>query len=291
MTASTPAPRSARSAPPQTIARRSLAEITGKGSGLPNRYILHAVEGWGKTSFGAQFPKAVFVQTGGETGLETLIEAGRLPETPHFPACQSWDDLLGCIETLRVEDHNYKALVGDTLNGAEALCHRYICDRDFAGVWGNSGFASYNKGYEVSLPEWTRLLVALDQLRAERKMTILWLCHTKVKPFKNPEGADYDRYQPDVHEKTWGLSHKWADCVLFGNFEVTVQTEKADAKKGKGTGGSFRLMYTERRAAYDAKNRLGLTGEIEMGNSPQEAFAGFAAAIKAGRGTQEAVNG
>lgn len=189
-----------------------------------------------------------------------------------------------------MEDHPFRALVGDTLNGAEALCHKYICERDFNGTWGNQGFASYNKGYEVALPEWTRLLVALDQLRAERKMTIVMLCHTKVKPFKNPEGADYDRYQPDIHEKTWGLSHKWADCVLFGNFEVTVQTDKADAKKGKGTGGSFRLLYTERKAAYDAKNRLGLPSEIEMGNSPQEAFTAFASAVKAGRQTQEAAS-
>lgn len=220
--------------------------------------------------------------------METLIEAGRLPEVAHFPATQSWDELLGCIETLRVEDHPYKTLVGDTLNGAEALCHKYVCEKYFGGAWGNEGFMSYNKGYEVALPDWTRLLVALDQLRAERKMTILWLCHTKVKPFKNPEGADYDRYQPDVHEKTWGLSHKWADCVLFGNFEVTVKTDKADSKKGKGTGGDFRLMYTVRRAAYDAKNRLGLSGEIEMGENPQEAWGNFAAAVKAGRATQEA---
>lgn len=50
-------------------------------------------------------------------------------------------------------------------------------------------------------------------------MTIFALCHTKVKPFKNPLGPHYDRFQPDMHEKTWGLSHKWADAVLFGNFE------------------------------------------------------------------------
>ena len=128
-----------------------------------------------------------------------------------------------------------------------------------------------------------RKLGQLDRLRTERKMTVLLLCHTRVRPFRNPEGPDYDRYQPDVHEKTWGLSHKWADCVLFGNFETTVQVDKADAKKGKGTGGACRLMYTERHAAYDAKNRLGLAPEIEMGSSPAEAWANFLGAIKAGR--------
>ncbi len=263
--------------------RPSISEITGKGSGLPNRYITHATEGWGKTSFGAQTPKPVFVQIGGETGLETLIDAGRLPEVPHFPAVQSWDDLLGSVETLTIDKHPYRTLVLDTMNGAETLCHQYICTRDFNGDWGSKGFGSYNKGYEVSLPEWAAFLGKLDRLRSERKMTIFLLCHTKVKPFKNPEGPDYDRYQPDVHEKTWGLSHKWADCVLFGNFETTVQVDKVDAKKGKGTGGAFRMMYTERHAAYDAKNRLGLPGEIEMGDSPAEAWENFMTAVKAGR--------
>ena len=48
-------------------------------------------------------------------------------------------------------------------------------------------------------------------------------------------------------------------------------------------------MYTERSAAYDAKNRLGLPGEIEMGNSAAEAWAEFMAAIKAGREIQKEV--
>ena len=70
-----------------------------------------------------------------------------------------------------------------------------------------------------------------------------------------------------------------------------VQTNKADDKRGKGTGGKFRIMYTERSAAYDAKNRLGLSSEIEMGDSAAEAWAAFMAAIKAGRGIQkEAAN-
>lgn len=182
-----------------------------------------------------------------------------------------------------MDEHPYRTLVGDTLNGAEQLCHRFICDRDFDGDWGNKGFASYKTGYEVALPEWTRFLNALDKLRVEKKMTIMWLCHTKVKPFKNPTGADYDRYQPDVHEKTWSLSHKWADCVLFGNFEVSVKTDKADSKKGKATGGNYRMMYTQRDAAWDAKNRLGLPEEIEMGSSPQEAWKNFMEAIKQGK--------
>jgi hypothetical protein len=269
--------------------RPSLSTVTGKGSGLPNRYILHGVEGWGKTTFGAKFPSPIFIQTRQETGLDTLIDAGRLPDIPHFPGeAGSWSELLGMIDALIEDEHSYRTFVLDTLNGAERLCHEAVCDREFDGIWGDKGFGGYQRGFEVSLSDWRVFLGKLDRLRNERKMTIILLCHTKVATFKNPEGPDYDRYQPDCNAKTWGLTHKWSDVVLFGNYEVVVSggTTGDKAKKGKAFG-QTRMMYTERHASYDAKNRLGLPAEIEMGSTPDEGWQNFAAAVRAGRATAQ----
>ncbi len=228
--------------------------------------------------------KPIFIETKGETGLETLISHGRLPEVPHFPEVQSWEELMGAIETLTLDEHDFRTLVIDTANGGERLCHEFVCNRDFGGDWGDKGFTGYMRGFEVSLAEWRTFLNKLDTLRATKQMAIVLLCHTKVKPFKNPEGPDFDRYQPDMHEKTWGLTAKWSDVVLFGNFDVTVQKDSANSKKGKASGGQIRILYTERHAAYDAKNRLGLPGEIEMGDSPAEAWRNFMTVVKEGRG-------
>lgn len=285
---STPRASSSR-AQTQQHNRPSLAAITGKGNGLPNRYVIHGVEGWGKTTFGAHFPKPLFIQTRQETGLETLIDAGRLGEIPHFPECMDWPTLLGSIDALTEEAHEYKTFVLDTLNGAERLCHEHVCTRDFGGEWGDKGFASYGKGTLVSLGDWREFLGKLDRLRFEKRMTVVLLCHTKVATFKNPEGPDFDRYQPDCSKETWSLTHKWSDVVLFGNYEVIVaggtlgDASKA-GRKGKAAGQrQSRMLYTERHASYDAKNRLGLPEEIEMGSTPSEAWANFAAAVKAGR--------
>lgn len=276
------------------IKRVDLSAVRTEGAGLPNRYILHGVEGWGKSSLGAKFPKPVFIQSKGETGLETLIDARQLPATPHFDESHDWETIMGILDALTVDAHDYKTLVIDTLNGLERLCHEYVCNRDFGNEWGDKGFASYQKGPEVSLGEWRLLLSNLDRLRIERKMTIVSLCHTKVQKFNNPEGADYDRYQPDVDKRTWSLTAKWADVVLFGNFESSVsavkENKKTGEKKGKGEGGQQRILYTERHAAYDAKNRLGLPTEIEMGASADEAWANFSSAVKTAR-AKEVVNG
>lgn len=287
-------PRSPRSGATLPLTKRfSLSEITGKGPGLPNRYVLHAVEGWGKTSFGAQAPKPIFIQTRQETGLETLIDNGRLPEVPHFPEAMAWDTLTSAIATLTVEDHDYKTLVIDTLNGAERLCHEHVCARDFSNDWTDKGFEGYKRGYEVSLADWREFLSSLDRLRSERRMAIMCLCHTKIETFKNPTGPDYDRFQGALYKSTAALTNQWADVVLFGNFDVSVgavqENKKTGVQKGKGRGGKTRIMYCEQDASMVAKNRLGLPAEIDMGDSPAQAWANFVAAIKAGR--SEVVNG
>lgn len=254
---------------------------------MPNRYILYALEKWGKTSFAAQAPKPIFIMTGGETGLLTLIDNGRLPETPHFPECLTWEDLLAQIEALREEDMGYRTLVIDTLNGAEKMCHEYVCQRDYSSDWSDKGFMGFQRGYETSIPEWKSLLVKLDALRTERKMTVLALCHSAVRGFRNPSGPDFDRYQPEMHKSTWATTNKWVDCILFGAYSTTVQvTEKSKdgtPVKGKAKGGQTRIMFAQRDAAFDAGSRVKLPDEIEMGDSPVEAWANFMKALKEGR--------
>jgi hypothetical protein len=219
--------------------------------------------------------------TRGETGLETLIDSGRVPETPHFPELMNWPDLLAAVAALLIEPHDFRTVVIDTLNGAERLCHEHVCHREYAGRWGREGFTAFNNGYEVALADWREYLTALDRLRAERKMAVLVLCHSKIGTYKNPEGPDFDRFIPDLHPKTWGFTHKWADYVIFQNFDTHVDAGKSP--RPKGLGGTHRVLHTERTAAFDAKNRHGLPARIDCGAGAAEAWANLTAAMRAGR--------
>lgn len=243
---------------------------------------MHAVEKFGKTSFGAQVPGIVFGMSAGETGLLTLIDAGRLPEVAHLPVWESWDDVTDWVNFLTTEEHPYKALAVDTLNGIEKLCHTHVCQRDFGGDWGEQGFSGWQRGYEVALPEIRAFLASLDKLRETRRMGILLLCHTQIFDFKNPEGPDYSRYVPAVHRKTWELINRWADAILFGNFFTEVKKERGEAR-AKGKGGQDRYLYTVRHAAYDAGNRYGLPEEIDCGESAAEAWTNFLNDLKAAK--------
>lgn len=213
-----------------------------------------------------------------ETGLLTLIDGNQLPEVPYLPPWQTWSDARDSIAALTNDKHDFRALAIDTGNSLEKLCHAYVCEREYGGDWGKKGFASYMQGYDVALNDWRLLLADLDSLREQRKMSIIMLCHSKVETFKNPEGPDYDRYQPAMHRKTWEITHRWADVILFGQFQAF-----AEGDKRKATGGQQRVIYTQRHAAYDAGNRYGLPEEIDCGDSAKEAWANFSAAMKAAK--------
>jgi hypothetical protein len=110
-----------------------LGDIAEDGSGLPSRIVVYGPEGAGKSSLGAAAPRPIYILTRGETGLLTLRDYNLVPATSHFPEIGTWTELLDVIQVLIDQDHDYKTLVIDTLNGAEGLCHEHVCQRDFGG--------------------------------------------------------------------------------------------------------------------------------------------------------------
>lgn len=267
-----PKPPSGNGKPKPTINVPQLT--TGKPAEQPPRIILNAVEGFGKTSCAAYAPDAAILMATGETGYLTLLDANRVPDVPRA-IIESWPALLSIVDSF-VESPPCKNLSLDAMGGFERLCHECVCNRDFSGEWGERGFASYQKGYDLAVTDWLQLLNRLDLLR-KKGVNIMFLSHAKTITYKNPLGADYDKIIADVHHKTWAVTQKWADAVLFGNFFTVVETDKSRKaevlKKGKGIGGTERVIYTERRDAFDAKNRYGMPEVIDIPADPTQIWA------------------
>ena len=254
--------------------QRPTFEITGKGSGLPLRWIIYGTEGVGKTSLAAQAPKPIFAMTRGETGLQTLIDQRRLPEVAHFSdEFTRWEDVLSAVEWLISEDHPYETFIVDALDGVEELCKEYVRRTQCDGL--EDKFEAYQRGYNMMLTPLRKLLNTFDELRSRRRMRIIMLSHSKVETTPNPAGLDYKRFTANIHAKLWPLVRAWADMVLFYDFFIKV------SKDAKATGGQMRLLYPEHSATFDAKNRSGLSAEIDGGTSAQEAWANIMAALKA----------
>lgn len=259
--------------------RFTAASVRQDADKQPPRIIMHGVESIGKSSFAAFGPSPLFLMGDGETGLLTLIRAKTVPETTSYlPPLENWQDVLDALTFLESDDAPaFSSLCIDTLGSLEKHLHVNACQTRYGGDWAK--FVAYGgSGENTCLDDWRLLLHRLDAIRSKTSALVIGLAHTKVTNFKNPDGPDYDRYQAQLSKIGWEACKQWADVVLFANFSTVVKAEKGKAK-GKAEGGADRVIYTERRAAYDAKNRYGLPAEIEIGSQPGDGWAAFAAAM------------
>ena len=243
----------------------------------PPSMVIAGPAGVGKSSLAGNIPKSLVMPFGQEDTWDLLKSSGSVPaDLPVLRPARTYSDMMEMISEVTEEDHDYKFLVIDTITCAERITHESVCNREFSGDWSDRGFLGFNRGYEVSLSDWREFINALDRLRDERDMGIVLLGHTKVAPYRNPVGADYDRFTVDLHHKTWSLTHRWCDAVLFYNYWIDVDES---GLRAKGKGGHARVLHTQHSAAFDAKNRFGLPPEIEGGDSGAEAWANLKNAI------------
>lgn len=200
------------------------------------------VEGVGKSSLAAAAPAPIFLCS--ESGTSEL-DVRRFPE-PH-----SWAEVLEACDEVLAGEHDRKAFVIDTLDWLEPLCWDHVAQK--AGKADIEAFG-FGKGYIAALDEWRVLHARLEAIRAKGIHVIL-LAHQQIKPFRNPTGEDYDRFEMKLHAKAGALFREASDACLFAMFETSTM-DMGGRTKGVQTG--RRLLMTQRQAAYDAKNRFNL---------------------------------
>jgi hypothetical protein len=244
--------------------RMTLASITKGLQRRPLRLLLYGVEGVGKSTFGAAAPRPIFLAA--EEGTGHL-------DVERFPSPASADEVFAALATLTTSDHEFKTLVIDTVDWLEPLLWAGICKRD--GMADIEAYG-YGKGYVAALDEWRRFLASIERLRSAKGMNVIFLAHSWIKPFKNPAGEDYDRWEMKLHPKAGGLLKEWSDVVLFANHEELAVKDKR-TKRVRGVSTGARLVYTTRSAAYDAKNRFDLPESMPLD------WETFDAAVKAHR--------
>ncbi len=244
--------------------RMSLGSLVKGKQPKPLRVTLYGVEGIGKSTFAASAPSPIFV--GAEDGTAHL-------DVTRFPMPATWTEILEAIRVLETQPHEFRTLVLDTLDWVEPLLWQHICKRD---GFENIEAYGYGKGYSAALDEWRVLLATLEHMRDKRGIGIILIAHSWIKPFKNPEAEDYDRFELKLHAKAAGLIKEWSDAVLFANWE-TYASKDQRTKRIKGVSTGARLIYTTRTAAYDAKNRHDLPDSLPL------SWQDFADAIEAHR--------
>lgn len=223
----------------------------GKQPGA-QKVVLYGPEGIGKSTFASKFPGTVFLDTEGST---RHLDVARLPKP------SSWTMLLDSVRYVRDTPDVCETLAIDTLDWAESLCTKHICDT--AQKKGVEDFG-YGKGYIYVAEEFGKLLNLLDEV-IDRGINVLGTAHAKMRKFEQPEetGA-YDRWEMKMSKNVAPLVKEWADALLFANYKIITVKAGEDKKTVKAQGGR-RTMYTSHHPCWDAKNRWGLPEEVEFG--------------------------
>lgn len=216
-----------------------------QGRKLPPRMVLYGPPKIGKSTFGAESERPIFVPT--EDGIDNVT-------VDRFPRVNTWADLVANLESVASDEHEYQTLVLDTLNGAAELASQHVCETKFGGDFGPKGYSSFGQGIAATSEEMRRLLPILDRCR-ERGLMVLLLAHTGIQSVKNPIDGDYQKFTPDVDRRVWARFAAWADIIARVEFEHTVV--RRGEGSGKAVGSSTRVVRFTGSAAEDAGCRVG----------------------------------
>lgn len=215
----------------------------------PVRGIIYGTEGIGKTSLAAELPDALILDT--EDGSKQIDCARAL--------CLDWRSIEHAIKDLIKDDHGFKTIVIDSADWMEKALIDHMLR-----LFGKASIEDfgYGKGYTMLAEHVVKFLALVDQLIA-KGLHVVFVAHAKVQRVSPPDETDgYDRYELKLTKQVGPLLKEWADMILFCNYKIHL-VEGTD-KKIKAQGGKERVMYSERTAAWDAKNRFGLTEEMPM---------------------------
>jgi hypothetical protein len=235
----------------------------------PPRILVYGTEGIGKSTFGSQASKPIFVQT--EDGLDAIA-------CDRFPLATRYDEVLGALVELRTEPHDYETVVVDSVDWLERLIWDRVCE-DSGVETIEKADGGYARGYMHALTFWRQVVDHLNHLRNDRDMAVLLIAHAKVERFEDPEVSAYDRYSPRLHKHAAALICEWCDAVLFATRKVRTQTEDAGFNRKRtiahaiGKDGGERVLRTVGGPSCVAKNRYGIVNEVPL------LWAAFVAAL------------
>ena len=241
--------------------RMSMLEKIHRGrKQSPPRILIYGTEGIGKSTMAASAPRPIFVPT--EDGLDQI-------DCASFPLAKKLSDVDAALKTLLNEKHDFGTVVIDSVDWLEHLIWSALCEQyGVASIERVDG--GYGRGYVHALAQWRKLLDDLDTLRAQRNMAVVFIGHSKVERYEDPEHPAYDRYSPRLHRLASAMLVAWCDAVLFATYKIATKTEDSGFGRERtivantNRNGGERILRTVGGPACVAKNRFGLPAEIQL---------------------------
>ena len=237
--------------------------------------VLYGEGGLGKSTFLAEAEDAYALDIEGGTA-NLNIERSPKPE--------SFDQVVSWLDELIAEKRSFKAYGIDGIDTLEQLLFKKICKEHGNAKSIVDAAQGYGNGFKIAIEKWFELHAKLNVLRHKKKAKIIIIGHSVVSTFNDPTtDKGYDRFSIKLQESAKvSAARAWfdfADCVLFAKREVLERgndEKKSKLRRAIDANDGENIIFTQGRAAFDAKNRYGLPFKMPL------RYAAFEEAMKRG---------
>lgn len=232
--------------------------------------LVYGEGGLGKTTFLAESPAPYCIDVEGGSSRVNLTRSPK-PET--------FDQVRGWIDELTLDCQDFQTIGLDTADALEILLHKKIC-KDNGNVDSIVKAAGgYGNGFKIAVEIWSEFIKSLENLRDKRKVQIIVLAHQIVSTYNDPTTPNgYDRYSIKLHESQKVSSARlWFDAMDAVLFAKRAVLGLGETKRAIEVSSQYEhSIFTQGRAAFDAKNRFGLPAVLNL------RYRDFEAAMKTG---------
>ena len=224
------------------------------------RVMVYGPDGVGKSTWAAQSPRPLFLQT--EDGLSGIKGVKALPRCLTVKA---FGDQVNGL--LALDPFPFGTIVIDSLTGLEPIAQEralQLYNEEHKPVDAYEAIP-YGKGPQFAVKAWKRILDLFERFNIEKDVTVILIGHAQVVRFADPTGDAFDRYAPKLEKDVSAAVREWCDEYFFASHKVYTTTEGAGFReRKKATGGSDRVLKTFGAGAFLAKRRIAMPDEIEM---------------------------
>lgn len=212
--------------------------------------VVYGPNGVGKSTFASQFPKPLFADL--EKGSRHL-KVTRLDEFKDLSVFKA------LVKELIETNSNYETFVVDSIESLEFLVLESIKLKYKAESIED---IPYGKGYAESREVMAGLM---DQFRklTNKGIGVVLVGHSQTKQQTDATTKSvYDRAIMRCGDKMAAVIKDLSDAVLFATHKVVTTTNKQGKTEAFSDG--TRVLFTQWRDNFDAKNRMGLPLEIPL---------------------------
>ncbi len=232
-----------------------MLQITSGLVSAPVKTVIYGVEGIGKTTFAAKFPKPLFVDLDNGTKRCEVDRVGNIAR---------WEDLMDTIKEIAYMDGSpYSSVVIDTVDRAAELCEEFVCRRAKKDTIEDFGFG---RGYPALAQEFSKL-IGWGNILIDKGYNVVFIGHAMQRVVTKPDDTgSYDHWEMKLKGKgansLGALLKEWADLLLFADYRITI-VQKDENGRGKASKNSGeRRMRANYSPFADAKNRFGLDDDL-----------------------------